>query len=104
MFMGDAVQYDVGATGVTPDWMTNISNLVSQGLNLYGQLKLQDMNMSLIKSGRPPLTADQMASMAPQLNVGIAPDVKATIQQYAIIGGIGVLAIVLLMSGKRSRR
>jgi hypothetical protein len=102
MQMADAVQYDVG--GVTPDWMTALSNLATQGLNLYGQIQLQNMNMDLIKSGRPPLTGEQMASMAPQLNVGIAPDVKATIQQYAIIGGIGVLAIVLLMSGKRSRR
>lgn len=106
-----APTYVVGApaTGVTadaaPSWFTDISNVLTQGINAYGQLRLQDLNMNLISQGKPPLTAAQVASMAPQLNVGLSPDIQAKIQQYMIFGGIGVLALVALtqMNKRRSR-
>ena len=105
-----APTYVVGAqpTGVSsdaaPTWVSDISNVLTQGLNLYGQLRLQDLNMNLIQQGKPPLTASQVSAMAPQLNVGLAPDVQAKIQQYMIVGGVGILAIVFLMGMKPKRR
>lgn len=100
-----AIDYTVGApAGVTPDWLSSITSLGTQALNLYGQLRLQDLNMKLIGQGKPPLTAAQTAAMAPQLNVGLSPDIQDKIFQYTVMGGIGVIAIVILMGGKKSRR
>ena len=103
-----AVDYTAGqpAAGATPavatdsSWMTGISNILTQGLTLYGQLRLQDTNMSLIKQGKPPLTAAQVASMAPQLNVGIASGTQTALM-YAALGGGALLILSMLM--KRSR-
>jgi hypothetical protein len=94
-------QTDIGATGVTPDWVTALSNLAAQGLNLVGQLKLQDMNLKLIGQGKAPLTAYQMQSMAPQLNVGLASSAQTTLF-YVLGGGAAVILLASLM--KRSRR
>jgi hypothetical protein len=104
-----AIDYTVGqpATGATPDaanpWVTGISNILTQGLSLYGQLRLQDMNMNLIQQGKPPLTAAQVASMAPQLNVGIASGTQNMLM-YAAMGGGAILLLSILMKSKRARR
>jgi len=95
------MQLDVGATGVTPDWVTALSNLAAQGLSLVGQIKLQDANLSLMKQGRPPMTAAQMASMAPQLNFGLASSAQSTLM-YVLLGGGAIILLSSLM--KRSRR
>lgn len=102
-----AIDYTVGqpATGATPadpsSWVTGISNVLTQGLSLYGQLRLQDMNMSLIQSGKPPLTAAQVASMAPQLNVGIASGTQ-NLLMYAAMGGGAILLLSMLMKSRRA--
>jgi hypothetical protein len=104
-----AIDYTVGqpATGATPattgtdnSWMTGISNVLTQGLSLYGQLRLQDMNMSLIQSGKPPLTAAQVSAMAPQLNVGISSGTQNLLMYGAIAGGALLLLTAFM---KRSR-
>lgn len=92
---------DVGATGVTPDWVTALSNLASQGLSLYGQIQLQNMNLDLVKQGKQPLSAYQMQAMAPQLNVGLASSAQTTLL-YVLGGGAAVILLASLM--KRSRR
>lgn len=100
--LGDAAS----DAGTTPDastsWVTDISNVLQTGLSVYGQLQLQNMNMNLIKQGKPPLTAAQISAMAPQLNVGISPDTQDTLIKGLLIGGIAVVA-VLMFTGKRKR-
>jgi len=105
MLMHDAAADATTATGATPttDWITAISQLATQGLSLVGQLKLQDMNMQLISQGRQPLTAAQMSSMAPQLNVGLAQDTQTTLM-YVLAGGAAVVLLASFMKGSRARR
>lgn len=92
-------------TGTTPDastsWVTDISNVLQSGLSLYGQLQLQNMNMNLVKQGKPPLTAAQISAMAPQLNVGIAPDTQDTLIKGLLIGGVAVVAVLMLTKGRK---
>jgi hypothetical protein len=93
-------QTDIGATGVTPDWVTALSNLASQGLTLYGQMQLQNTNLSLIKQGMPPLTQAQMASMIPTMNVGLASSAQTTLL-YVLGGGAAVILLASLMKTRR---
>jgi len=104
-----AFQYDVGTPpGVTPDnsgsWINAISQLASQGLSLYAQMQLQNMNMDLIKQGKPPLSSAQMSSMAPQLNVGLAPAMQNTLLYVLLGGGAVVLLASFMKSPRRTRR
>jgi hypothetical protein len=100
--LGDTAS-DVGTTPDTStSWITDISNVLTQGLSVYGQVRLQDMNMKLIQQGKPPLTAAQISAMAPQLNVGISPDLQDSLIKGLLIGGIGVVAILMLTKGKRT--
>lgn len=81
--------------------ISSLPSLVSQGLTAYGQLQLQNMNMALIKQGKPPLTASQIYAMAPQLNVGLA----SSTQNLLMYGALGAGALLLIMSAmKRKRR
>lgn len=83
----------------TPDWVKSIAALAAQGMSLWQQIQLQDMNMDLIRQGKPPLTASQMASMAPQLNIGVAKDT-----QMAMLIGLGAIGLFGLMyAGLKSR-
>jgi hypothetical protein len=78
-----------------------ISQLVAAGAATWQQVKLSDLNMKLVEQGKPPLTAAQAGAIAPQLNIGIAPDT----QNILLIGlaGIGAFAALTMLS-KRSRR
>lgn len=76
-----------------PEWVTVISQLASQGMSLYQQLQLQEMNMDLIRQGKPPLTAYQMASMAPQLNVGVSKDTQMML--LLAVGAVGLTAVMV---------
>jgi hypothetical protein len=89
--------------GVTPDtsWVTDVTGLLTQGLSLYGQLQIQNMNMDLIKQGKPPLTAYQVSAMAPQLNVGLASGTQNLVM-YGLLGGGAVLLLMSLMKSKRA--
>lgn len=94
--------------GTSPDaqgagWWSNLTNLLTMGLSTYGQVRLQDLQMDLIKSGRPPLSAQQVAAMAPQLNVGLAPDLQQNLLKTALLGGAAVLAVVMLTKANRGR-
>ena len=108
MHLGAATGTTPDATGATTssagDWISTIGNLLTQGMGLYGQLQLQNTNMKLIQQGKPPLTAAQVASMAPQLNVGLSPDVKTAVFNYSlVVGAVGVGVVALLMMRKRRR-
>ena len=91
--------------GVTPDStasiISSLTNLAQAGLSAYGQIQLQNLQMSLVKQGKPPLTANQVAAMAPQLNVGLAPSTQ-NILMYAAIGG-GALLLLSMLSKSRRR-
>lgn len=86
-------------SGVT---IASMVDLAKAGLTAYGQIQLMNLQADLIKQGRPPLTAAQVAAMAPQLNVGLAPDTQNMLM-YALMGGAALLLIVSL-TGKKSRR
>jgi hypothetical protein len=92
--------------GTTPDatssWLTSITGLLTQGLTAYGQIRLQDLNIDLIKQGKQPLTASQVAAMAPQLNVGLASSTQNLVM-YGLLGGGAVLLLMSFMKTKRSR-
>jgi hypothetical protein len=105
MLMHDAAADATTATGATPstDWLTAISNLATQGLSVYAQMQLQNMNMDLIKQGRQPLTSAQMASMAPQLNVGLSSSTQ-NLLMYGLLGAGAVIVLTSVMKGSRARR
>ena len=90
--------------GVTPDStasiISSLTNLAQAGLTAYGQIQLQNLQMSLVKQGKPPLTANQVAAMAPQLNVGLAPSTQ-NILMYAAIGGRALLLLSMLTKPRR---
>lgn len=87
-------------TTSSTDWANVLQNLVTGGLTAYQAISLQNIQADLIKSGRPPLTPYQMASLAPQIGVGVAPDTQNMIFMLAIGGG----ALLLLMSAMKSKR
>lgn len=89
-------------TGVTPDnsgWMQTFADLAKMGLSVYQQIQLQNMQMDLIKRGLPPMSAAQLASMAPQVNIGVASET----QKLLMYGGIGLLGILLLSTMNKGR-
>ena len=90
--------------GVTPNaptsWISDLTGLLTQGLSVYGQIQLQNMNMDLIKQGKPPLTQEQVSAIAPQLNVGLA----SSTQNLVVYGLLGGGAVLLLMSFMKNRR
>jgi hypothetical protein len=102
---GTAIPTSAAATptGVTPSStpiLSALAKLIPAGLTAYQQLQLQNLQMNLIKQGRPPLTAQQIAAMAPQLNIGVAQDT----QRLLMYGGGALLALVLISQlGKRRR-
>lgn len=106
MLLADAAADAAAATGVTPDaspsWLTDITGLLSQGVTAYTQLQLMNLNKNLIAQGRPPLSAYQVASMAPQLNVGLASSTQ-TLVMYGLIGAGAVLLLSSFMGGRRRR-
>lgn len=82
------------------DIVNAISTAVSQGINLYDQIKLQDFNMNLIKQGKPPLTPAQVGAIAPQFSVGLAPQTQNTLLWVAAGAG----ALLLFTSVLKHRR
>lgn len=90
-----------GTTGDTGITSASLVDLAKAGLTAYGQIQLMNLQASLIKSGRPPLTAYQVAQMSPQLNFGLAPSTQ-NILTYALIGGAGLLLLTSLMKGRRA--
>jgi len=105
--LGDATGTtpDVAATpSSTTDWISTIGNVLAQGMNLYGQLQLQNTNLKLIQQGKPPLTAAQVSSMAPQVNVGLSPDVKSAVFNYSLLIGVAGIALVAILMMRNRRR
>lgn len=83
------------------DVITAITSAVTQGVNVYDQIQLQNFNMDLIKQGRQPLTPAQVGAIAPQVAVGLAPQTEQTLLWLAAGAG-GLILLTSLM--KRSRR
>lgn len=107
MPFGDATGTTPDVTGASPsstnDWISTMGNVLAQGMNLYGQLQLQNTNLKLIQQGKPPLSAAQVASMAPQVNVGLSPDVKSAVFNYSLVIGVVGFGAFLLLSKRRRR-
>lgn len=96
------------STGTTADDGSTISSIVSalgtavaQGVNVYDQMQLQNFNLDRIKSGLPTLTPTQIASVAPQFAIGIAPQTQNTLLMVA--AGFGALLLLsTVLKHKRS--
>lgn len=82
------------------DIASAISSAVSQGINLYDQLQLQNFNLKLIQQGKPPLTAAQVGAIAPQFAVGLAPQTQNMLLWLAG----GAAALILLTSVMKTSR
>jgi hypothetical protein len=91
---------DSGSTWT--DVINAISSAVSQGVNVYDQIQLQNFNMDLIKQGRPPLTPSQVGAIAPQFAVGLAPQTQNMLLWLAAGAG-GLILLTSLMKHKRAR-
>lgn len=72
----------------SPAWLSGIVELGKAVASTVGQFRMQDLNMELIRQGRPPLSAAQMAAVAPQINVGVSPDTRN--MMLVALGGIGL--------------
>lgn len=91
--------------GVTPDntltsILQSVTPLIQSGLTAYGQIQLMNLNSSLIKQGKPPLSSSQVAAMAPQLNVGLAPSTQ-TMLMYAAFGAGALILLSMAMKPRR---
>lgn len=78
------------------DWNSIINNITKVGtavLSLEQQRQLADINLQRAQAGLSPLSASQFA---PQMNVGVAPDV----QKLIMYGGIGLLGVLLFNRSK----
>lgn len=85
-----------GATG----FLSQLPGLLTTGIQAYSQLQLQNLQMNLIRQGKPPLTQAQLAQLGARVNVGLAPDVQ-TLLMY---GGAAVVGMFLLSQlGKRRK-
>ncbi len=68
--------------------------------NIIGQVKLADLNMELIRQGKPTLTAAQAQALSPRIDVGIAPDTQSALM--ILLAGAGAI-FLLSMLARRAR-
>jgi hypothetical protein len=77
-----------------------LSNLVTGGITAYQAINLQNLQASLLQQGKPLLTPQQLALMAPQIGVGVAPATQNMI--FMLAAGAG--ALLLFTSIMKHRR
>lgn len=81
-----------------PGW----AEVASQGLQIWQQYQLNQINKKRLEQGLPALTSQQTAALAPQarVQVGLSPNVR----NMLIWGGLGLGAVLLMTMGGRRRR
>lgn len=87
-----------------PSWLDSINSLAGKIGSLVGtvtaadaQRQLIDLNLERAKRGLAPISA---SAVAPQMNVGIAPDVK----NLLVYGALGIGGAMLVSRFLKSRR
>ncbi len=93
-----------GTSGSTAE--PSFLDIVKQALTLTPPLlaakqtyDLNQLNMDRVARGLAPLTAQQMAAMSPQVNVGLA-SAQADMLKYALIG-LGIFGAIALFKPSR---
>jgi hypothetical protein len=113
---GNPIYVAPAPTGVTPDAPTTVtstptdwssissalSNLVTGGITAYQAINLQNLQASLLQQGKPLLTPQQLALMAPQIGVGVAPATQNMI--FMLAAGAGALLLFTSLMKHRARR
>lgn len=81
------------------DWGAQIAEIAKGLISYRSQEKLLDANIRLAEQGRDPITG---AMVAPQVNVGLSPQVQS-VAMLAVAGlvGVGLLAAFAKARGKR---
>ena len=67
--------------------------------NIIGQIKLADLNMALIRQGKPTLTAAQAQALSPRIDVGIAPDTQSALM--ILLAGAGAIFLFSMLAKRR---
>lgn len=75
-------------------FLSTLKEMVPAYANYQLTRDLYSLNMERAKQGLPPIDA---AAVSPQVNVGLAPQT----QQLLVVGGLGLLAVLLLTRGKK---
>lgn len=91
---GDATRQTSGST-----WVDAFKETLPIIAGAYQQREFNKMNMALINTGRPPISAQQYTQMQPaaaRVEVGATSDTK----RWIIYAGLGVLALVGLRAAK----
>lgn len=81
--------------GVPSFWQSlanTLPNLAEKGIALKQSLDIAKLNQELVRAGKAPLTASQIASLQPGVRVGLATDT----QNIVIYGGLAILAVYAL--------
>lgn len=95
--LGDLTAVTTNPTTNQTNWFTGVLQNITQAGASYLSLKQQSdlikMNNQRLASGLAPLNSDDYAA---QVRFGLDPTTR-----YMVIGGIGVLALVLLTRGRR---
>lgn len=91
IFQNTANAQMAGITDDVPDWLNSAKDLVTA----YNQQQILEANIQRQAQGLPPIDTSQIA---PTYNIGLSPEVKSML----ILGGLALLAILLLKGGKKS--
>lgn len=91
MMMGEEIQV-LPAPSTGGDWTDKIMSIIPQALQYQQQRDLIKLNAELIKQGKPPIAAGQLA---PQVNFGVSPEIQRLLMWGAI--GLGAYAVARLV-------
>jgi hypothetical protein len=97
--------YTVGTAAQSPE--SSVLDIIKAGgalgaqiLAMVNQRDINALNVELIRAGKAPLTAAQLASLQPRVNVGV-PDDQAQMMKWLVIGGLGIAAVSVLLKARR---
>lgn len=76
-----------------------VQDLLRQGVTLLQIRQINKINAERLKQGLPPLSNQEMRTLAPAVNVGVDDKTR-----NLIIAGFAGLALLLLTLNKRGRR
>ena len=85
-------------TGTTPEYpiIDAVTELAKSLGIAYQNIKLTDLNASLISQGKAPLSPDQARALSPRIDVGISGDTQTML--LWVLGGAGAIALLSMMT------
>ncbi len=79
-------------TGTIMDAFKQLLQQAPAVIGVRNMDQIQKMNMDLIRQGKPPLTASQIANLTSPVNIGLSPDTK----NMMILGALALGAVMLI--------